>query len=149
MVILPFSWLAERPGAERPASERTQPGESLPHRSRSSRGLGGGPVALQNCSPYRRKRESKEKHRGQKHCRCIDSPVTAGQAAGEDVSGVECRVADEPRSEPEVDRIAAVEVGRTPPEAGPEDDKGDADIADAMRIEGSRVWHARRQVPVP
>src|SRR5262245_51451907 len=48
-----------------------------------------------------------------------------------------------------MDRIAAVEVGRTPPEAGTEDDKGDANIADEMRIEGSRVWHARRQVQVP
>src|SRR5215510_10610978 len=107
MVILPFSWLAERPGAERPASEHAQPGESLPQRSRSSRWLGCGPLLLQNCSPYQRKRESKEKYRGQKHCRCIDSPVSMGQAAGEDVVGVECRVADEPRCEPEVDRIAA------------------------------------------
>jgi hypothetical protein len=69
--------------------------------------------------PYRRERESKEKYCGQKHCRRIDSPVSTGQAAGEDVGGVECRVAHEPPREPEVDGIAAVEVGCTPPEPAP------------------------------
>ena len=111
--------------------------------------MGRGPVSLHDCSPYRRERESKEKHRGQKHCRRIDSPVIVWQAAGEDVGGVDCCVADEPRGEPEVDRIAAVEVARAPPEAGTEDYKGDANIADEMRVEGSRVRHSRRQVQVP
>ena len=46
-------------------------------------------VSLHDGSPYRREQERQEKHRGQKHGRRMDSPVTGGQAAGEDVGGVD------------------------------------------------------------